>query len=415
MIYLSHPWTQALGAVRGSGVERTEKSSLTIRIIAGLLLVPALCLSVHQAAAQLPAEKLGQVAKLPSEYPAHWFWADDVAFNHMLDGRMILLDADGKTLSDQFKGMFNASLVAAFTQASTRPEVYVAETYYSRGERGKRTDVLTIYDRRTLKPIGEVELPDGKRANMIPRKSALRLLDHEKLMAVYNFTPSTGVTIVDVIKRKVVNQLTMPSCALIYPTGPSGFSALCSNASMISYQLNNAGKVVGKHVLPPFFNIDKDALFSKPAIIRGIAYFPTFLGNVYEVNLRGKYARLGRHWSLVSKAERAENWRPGGIELAGEDSRGRMYILMHEHGVEGSHKNPGSEVWVYDVTKRKRVERVKLKNPGLSVELTRDKHPLLLVVNTDMNVDVYEAGSGKYLRTLSHFGQETPLMLYAAQ
>ncbi len=394
---------------------RDWKSSLTSRIIAGVLLLPALCLAVQQAAAQLPAEKLGQVATLPSKYPPHWFWADDVAFNHMLDGRMILLDADGTTIHKQFKGMFNTSLVAAFAQSVTRPEVYVAETFYSRGVRGKRTDVLTIYDRRTLKPVDEIVLPGARRANMIPRKYALRLFDHEKLMAVYNFTPSTSVTIVDMVKRKVVNQFTMPSCALAYPTGESGFSALCSNASMISYELNDAGKVIGKHVLPPFFNIEKDALFSKPAIIKGIAYFPTFLGNVQEVNLRGKFARLGKHWSLVTKAERAENWRPGGIELAGEDSRGRMYILMHEHGVEGSHKNPGTQVWVYDVNKEKRVERVKLKNPGLSIELTRDKHPLLLVVNTDMNVDVYEAGTGKYLHTLSHFGQETPLMLYAAQ
>jgi methylamine dehydrogenase heavy chain len=249
----------------------------------------------------------------------------------------------------------------------------------------------------------------------MPGKFALRLLDHEKLMAVYNFTPSTSVTIVDMIKRKVVNQFTMPSCALIYPTGESGFSALCSNASMVSYELNGAGEVVGKHVIPPFFNIEKDALFEKPAIVHGIAYFPTFLGNVQEVNLRGKFASLGKRWSLVNKAERAENWRPGGIQLTGEDSVGRMYILMHEHGVEGSHKNPGAEVWVYDVAKRKRVERVKLKHPGLSVELTRDRHPLLLVVNTDMNVDVYKADSGKYVRTLSNFGQETPLVLYAAQ
>lgn len=394
---------------------RIEKFSLARRIVVGLLLMLAFCMPVQQAAAQLPVEKLGQVATLPSKYPAHWFWADDVAFSHMLDGRIILLNADGATLSNRIKGMINASLVAAFAQSTTRPEVYVAETFYSRGVRGKRTDVLTIYNRSTLKPVGEVVLPGARRANMIPRKYAIRLFDHEKLMAVYNFTPSTSVTIVNMVKRKVVNQFTMPSCALVYPTGKSGFSSLCSNASMISYVLNDEGKVVDKHVLPPFFNIEKDALFSKPAIIHGIAYFPTFLGNVQEVNLRGKFARLGRRWSLVSKAERADNWRPGGIELAGEDNRGRMYILMHEHGVEGSHKNPGTEVWVYDTAKRKRVERVKLKNPGLSIELTRDKHPLLLVVNTDMNVDVYEADSGKYLRTFSHFGQETPLMLYAAQ
>lgn len=381
---------------------------------AGLLIGPLLC-AAFSARAVLPTEQLGRVATLPEQYPAHWFWADDVAFNHMLDGKLILIDADGTTLPQQVKGTFNSSFMGAFTQSSKRPEVYVAETFYDRGVRGTRTDVLTIYDKSTLSPKGEIELPGAKRANVIPGKFALRLIDNEKFMLVYNFTPSTSISVVDMEKHKVVNQFTMPSCAMIYPTGPSGFSALCSNASMISYQLDDNGQVASRHVLKPFFNINKDALYEKPVIIDGIGYFPTFLGNVQDIDLRGKAAKLGKRWSMVTAAERADNWRPGGVQLTGADSNGRMYILMHPHGVEGSHKDPGSEVWVFDAAKHQRVERVKLKTPGLSVELTRDTDPLLLVVNTEMNVDVYKADSGEYLRTISGFGQESPLVLYAVE
>ncbi len=40
--------------------------------------------------------------------------------------------------------------------------VYVAETYWSRGSRGDRTDVVTFYDSRTLEVTGEVLLPRGR-------------------------------------------------------------------------------------------------------------------------------------------------------------------------------------------------------------------------------------------------------------
>ena len=127
-----------------------------------LLVVVSLCAST--AFAELQPEPTGVIETLPETWPAHWIIAHDAAFFHMSDGKLIVLDADSDDATQRFKGFMNASFIGVFIQARTRPEIYLAETFRSRGTRGERTDVLTIYDKRTLGPIGEVVLPPNVRA-----------------------------------------------------------------------------------------------------------------------------------------------------------------------------------------------------------------------------------------------------------
>ena len=373
-----------------------------------------LVLNTAPTMADLSNDPIGTVETLPASYPAHWVLVHDAAFFHMLDGRVMVMDADANTVQQQMQGMFNVSFMGAVLQAKSRPEIYAVETVYSKGHRGDRSDIITIYDTATLSPIGDILLPPGKRAGMIPSDYVMQLIDDDKYLLIYNFTPATSVSVVDIMNRKVVNEISLPSCALVYPTGKRGFSSLCNNASMLTVQLDENGQVVNKSTMPSFFDIDKDALFERPAIIKGIAYFPTFMGNVREVDLSGSKAVVGKQWSLVSDSEREENWRPGGMQLTGSNGN-NMYVLMHPEGYEGSHKDPGMEVWVYDVKKRKRSKRIALTTPAIVIELTRDETPLLLATNIEMNIDVYDASTGEHLRTLAGFGQETPLILHAAQ
>ncbi len=371
-------------------------------------------LSALPAQADLPNDPLGLINTLPAEYPDHWLIVNDVAFSNMLNGRIIVLDTEKDTLSEQYKGMISASLIAHVAVAKTRPEIYVYESFYSRGTRGTGTDVLTINDKTTLSAIAEIIIPGVKKADMLPSDYLMQLIDNEKYLLLFNFTPATSVAVIDIENRKLLNEVNTPSCLLIYPTGKRGFSSMCSDASMISYQLDKNGKVESKTKLEPFFDIDKDALFERPVIIDGIAYFPTFQGNLQEVDLRGSVAKPGKQWSLLSKEERKQNWRPGGMNLSDADSLGHMYLLMHPEGAEGTHKNPGVEIWVYDMKKRKRSHKIALNLPGLTIEVSEDKSPRLFVTNVEMNIDVYDALSGEHLNTISDFGQETPLILFSA-
>lgn len=364
------------------------------------------------ASAQLEPEPFGTILTLPETYPESWVIMQDAAFFHMLDGRFFVMDVALDDSAARFKGMFNGSFIANFTQAETRPEMYVAETFYSRGSRGTRTDVLTIYDKTTLAPIDEVVIPN-KRISGMPTDYYLRLIDDEKLALIYNFSPAPSVSVVDLEAREFLNEVPIPGCALIYPMAGRAFSSLCSDGSMLTVQLDENGAQASAERSDVFFEVETDPLTEKPAIIDGVAYFPSFLGGVQPVDFSGSQPEIGQRWSLVDGVD--GGWRPGGIVLAGSDSGGSLYVLMHPEGYDGSHKDPGTEVWVFDPTEQTRLRRIELALPAITMGLTRGDDPFLLTTNVNLEVDVYSATSGEHLRTLSDFGQETVFMIHGAR
>ncbi len=363
------------------------------------------------AFAQIQPEPTGVISTLPDAWPAHWVIVQDGAFFHMNNGKFIVVDADSDDSADRFKGSFDGAFIPQFYQAKTKPEMYVAETFHSRGTRGERTDVLTIYDKRSLAPIGEVIIPP-KRISGMPTNYHLQLVDDEKIALAYNFTPATSVTVVDVVNREYLGEIPIPGCSLVYPMAGRAFASLCSDGSMMSVQLDEDGQQSSTSKTDVFFDANGDALMEKAAMINGVGYFPTFLGRVFPIDLSGPEVEVGEPWSLVGDEE--GGWRPGGIQVTGTDSNGHLYVLMHPDGYEGSHKDPGTEVWVFDPETRSRVDRIALQLPAITMGTTHDDDPLLLVTNINLEVDVYNIGSGEYLRTLSGIGAETPFLLHGA-
>ena len=371
----------------------------------------------HSAMADLPNDEAGKVETLPVPYPNDWVIVHDIAFDHMSVGRFMVLDINGGDIKDYFKGSFNGGFIAAFTQALKKPEMYVLEHYYDRGTRGNRTDVLTIYDRATLLPVDEIILDDPKlkRAEILVSKYVISLIDDERFLLFYSFTPGTFVTVVDLEKREVVNGVPLPTCAGIFPTGERGFSSLCGNGSMVSFQLDEDGQVTEQGKIEPFFDVDQDALFERPAIIGGTGYFPSFSGAVQEIDLSGSAAVLGEKWSLLNEEDRAQNWRPGGAWLTATDSTGRLYVMMHPDGGEGSHDNPGSEIWVFDTASKARVQRIALTLPAIAFDITMGDAPKIVTTNIEMKLEVYDARYGGHLNTIADFYHNWPLLVYASQ
>lgn len=363
----------------------------------------------------LTPETPGGVNSLPAHYPAHWVLVHDAAFFHMLEGRMMVIDLEADTLAGQYKGMFNISFMGNFAQATTRPELYATEIFYTRGTRGRRTDVLTIIDKTSLKPIDEVVLPGDKSFRGMPERYAVTLIDKEKLLLVFNLNPATSVTIIDIVKRSILNEVDIPGCSLVFPTGTRGFSSICSNGGVLTTRLDAAGNIISQQRLDPFFSEADAPIFERPAIIDGIAYFPDFLGDVHPLDLTGEVASPAPPWPLVTAKERRSGWRPSGVGIIDTDMAGNFYLIMQENGRAGSQGEGGLEVWVVNARTKKRLRRIKLRTHGLSLAVTRDPQPLLVVANEDMNLDVYKANSGTYIRTISGFGQETPLMLFGAR
>src|SRR3989475_3898734 len=87
---------------------------------------------------------------------------------------------------------------------------------------------------------------------------------------------------------------------------------------------------------------------------------------MHPVDVSGEKPRFGETWSLVDDADRRASWRIGGGQhLAVHAASGRLYALMHQGGPD-THKAPGSEVWVFDLATRRRVQRILVLSPLVS-------------------------------------------------
>ncbi|MDA5195055.1 amine dehydrogenase large subunit [Govanella unica] len=360
----------------------------------------------------LAVEQTPNVLTLPAKYPKNWVFLHDFYFPSIIDGRVALVDVTADTRN--LKGQIPAAQFANFLPATSRPELYVAETAYSRVTRGERTDVITIYDTATLGIKGEIILPGGKRALNVTLKNNFQFTDGERLGLVFNFTPAASVTVVDLEQRKILNEVETPGCSLAYPTGKRGFSMLCANGTLASFKLDAAGKMIAQSESKPFNNLDHDPMFAMPAHVQGVAYFPTFLGHVQPIDFHGEDAKILKPWDLVTAAEAKSGWRPSGWQNVSGDDGGRLYVLMQPDGKNGSHKEGGTEVWVYDVAKKARVQRIVLKNPGLSIEVTKGPQPLLVVISPVGSIDVYQS-DGKLQRSLGGKIVDTAMVMHAVQ
>ena len=84
---------------------------------------------------------------------------------------------------------------------------------------------------------------------------------------------------------------------------------------------------------------------------------------------------------------------------------------MHRGGVE-THKDPGKDVWVFDLRTRQRVQQFELKNLATSIQLSSDAQPLFYSISIDStNLDIYDAAHGKLLRSVEHIGTTPTIMV----
>jgi methylamine dehydrogenase heavy chain len=367
-------------------------------------------LLVGSANAELPSETGHglQSATLPVPASKHWVWVNDFVFQHMSDGMAYLIDGD----SGRYLGTLSTGFGFAHLLLSRDGKlIYSPETYFSRGTRGKRTDVITLYDPGTLSAVGEIAIPPRRSSNL-PMIANNVLTDDDRFLLIYNFNPSQSITVVDTKTRKFVREVESPGCALVYPTGPRSFFTVCGDGSLLLVNLDDKGAAQQRRT-QPLLSMGEDPVTEKAVRMGRTWYFVTFNGRIYPLEVDSSGAAVDPTWWLTSEAERKAGWRPGGLQqLAVNADNSRLYAIMHRGGIE-THKDPGKDVWVFDVATRQRVQQIPLKNPAGSILLSNDQHPLMygiFIESTDL--DVYDAASGKLLRTVDHIGT-TPTVMVA--
>jgi methylamine dehydrogenase heavy chain len=377
-----------------------------------LRLTPTLlicALLVGSARADLPSdsEQGPRVATLTVPASKHWVWVNDFVFPHMSDGMAYLIDGD----SGRYLGTLSTGYSFARVLLSRDSKlIYSPETYFSRGTRGKRTDVVTLYDTGTLKPVGEIAIPP-KRSSNLPMMANAVLTDDDRFLLIYNFNPAQSVTVVDTTLRKFVREVETPGCALVYPTGPRSFFSVCGDGSLSLVELDDKGAAHQKRT-QRLFNMAADPVTEKAVRLGSTWYFVSFAGRIYPLQVGPQQAVGSPAWWLTSEAERKEGWRSGGIQQLALDSRqSRLYAIMHRGGVE-THKDPGKDVWVFDLRTRQRVQQFALKNLATSIQLSSDAQTLLYSISIEStDLDIYDAANGKLLRSVAHIGTTPTIMV----
>jgi len=370
-----------------------------------------------------PFEEL-EIAELGPVGP-HQVWVTDILFR-----QSFLFDAEsGRVLASISNAMGSFPKPPIFS--SSRNEYYVPEARREWGHRGERTDFISIYDAQTLNSEGQIVIPtqSGESAANLAYAA---LLDGDDTLAIYNQFPAQSVSLIDLGNRAFIGSISTGGCAGVYATGEHSFATLCGDGKLREIEFDGDGQLIRDESTPAFFDAVKDPVMMNANRIGDRWVFTSFAGTVHEVDF-GQAPPTIRSWAGVSEAEAREGWRPGGRQLSAiHRGLGRLYVLFHQ-GESGSHKNPGPEVWVFDLETQKRINRFSLPNmdatamagllgleggfPGWLLEklipasggdtlvVTQNDEPLLVVRNSGLpNAAVLDAQTGAHLRSLEEMG-----------
>jgi methylamine dehydrogenase heavy chain len=370
----------------------------------------AACVSPALAAAEppppLPAEHL-TLETLPAAGP-HRIYVLDEAFDNEIDARVHLFDGD----TYRRLGQIDAGFTPGFTLSPDGRTTAVSTTYFARGSRGKRTDVVEFSDNASLAVKHEIVLPP-KRAMTLPSYFNVAYSSDARFVYVSYVTPAASFGVLDPATDAVLGEIDTAGCVLVIPGGANRVSSLCAGGQLLTVTLDAQGHEAGRSMSPIFFDPDKDPVFVQGVPEDGGYAFLSFLGKVHEVDLSEPAPRFREPWTLVSAAESAQGWRPGGTQIGAIHRRlGRLYVPMHR-GVEGSHKEGGTEIWVFDTKTHQRLARWPLGKlgPATAVQVSQDDAPLLFAACGDNNLAVLDALTGRVHHLEKHLGQTPWFMM----
>lgn len=355
------------------------------RICLGLVMLLA-----SPAGAEIQPEKVGSTT-LAAPEPTWFFTKNALGSGYIYDAA-----------SGEMQGLLSLTPFTPAIQPNVpRGEIYAAETYYSRLYRGDRTDVLTIYDLKTLSPSGEVPLP--KKVAALPFRQYIAMLG-DRYVGVFNMTPAQSVSIVDVRAKRFVGEISTPGCALIMPVGDNDFLMLCGDGTLQLVRLDRRGNEGSRVRSDAFFAIDDDPVFDKPVRTQSGWQLLSFNGNRFEVTTNGDDIVVTKQDSVLDESDVAENWRPGGGQImALHQGLDLLFVLMHQ-GKADTHEDPGSEIWVFNRGTNRRIGRLPLETTVNNIYVDQTDQPRLVASTTDRQLQIFDVQTLKLERTIEEPG-----------
>jgi len=325
----------------------------------------------------------------------------------------MLTGSDASHLFDaadgEMKGLISHTFyTTAIVTLPSRREAYLVDSYFTRGVTGERNDVVTVIDMTDLTTKAEIDIPEKAAALHI--RQHLALLNDERHLVVFNMTPAQSVSVVDVVDRRFVGEISTPGCAIVMPVDSRGFLMLCGDGTLQLIRLDENGAEVARKRSSAFFDVEKDPVFDRVVFTGRGWLLVTHEGRVREVSAEGDRIRIGDAWSMLNDDDTKEKWRPGG-EQPFTMHRGTrlLYALMHKGETDTQDEN-GTEVWVFDPERRRRVARLELPVESSNVLSSQEPTPRLYVVDKDKKLDIYDGLKLRLQRTIEKPGVNYPLL-----
>lgn len=307
------------------------------------------------AGAETPTGLPEQVstAALPAD-DGQRVYVSDPTMNHIVDGRMHVVDG----AKMRYLGLVGSGFAGLVTLSNDGRFVYIATAYHSRLQRGTRTDVVEVYRTADLGFDHEIVIPP-KRVQGLQIKALTAMSADDRYLFVQNATPATSITVVDLKERRVAAEFANPGCwgVLPWPNKPRRVTSVCGDGTTTNFDLNEKGELAATTAGPKFFDADVDPVFMHYEMVGDRIFFVSYNGKVHTLRMADAGLQPdGEPWPLADAAAAKKGWRPGGFQLFAIDPAGkRLVVGMHEGGGEGSHKNPASQLWVFDLASHKRI------------------------------------------------------------
>jgi methylamine dehydrogenase heavy chain len=359
------------------------------------------------AAPPLPAEHLA-VEKIPPSN-AHRIYVLDEAFANGIDTRVHVFDGD----SYRRLGQIDTGFSPGFNLSPDGKTTIVTTTYFSRGSRGIRTDLVEFTDNATLSVTHEIVLPP-KRAMTLPTYFNVAYSADSNFVYVSYVTPAASFGVLDPLKYLVLGEIDTAGCVLVIPSGPNRVSSLCESGRLLTVTLDTQGRETSRAMSEMFFDPDRDPVFVQGVPTTHGYAFLSFMGEVHEVDFSGAQPSFREPWSLVSNAEKG-HWRPGGQQIGAIHRQSdKLFVPMHRGG-EGTHKDGGTEIWVFDMRSHQRLARWSMSAhrlaPVLAIQVSQDGAPILFAATERADVAVFDALTGSLRHVEKQLGQTPWLML----
>lgn len=277
---------------------------------------------------------------------------------------------------------------------------YVAETMWTKVNRGTRIDQVSVYDSKTLKLVTEIPVPGrlivgGFNTNFV-------LSDDGKTAYDYNFDPASSVNVIDMAKRKFLRAIELPGCASLIPNPGVGFSALCADGTLATVAVKGATQDITHSA--EFFDAAADPIFSNVVYDRKkkMAVMLSYTGQIRTVAL-GAAPVVGAPFSIQDAGGmRAGDvkpldiaWYPGGMQPSAlHRASGTLWVLMHK-GEYWSHKEGAEEIWGVDLATKKVVKRLPVKGHPRNIEITQDDAAMIMVNGMENNAMIIDSKTGE--------------------